>query len=177
MPIPRVADGIVVSGPRAALPRSRPLVALAVPGMNDVLNSQGYTQAAWWNRIPAAAWALMAAIAVCSSFLVGYGSHNTREAARLLVVLPLIASIAFMLIADIDAPLHGLITVRPREPDQPARVTTRALDGFGSARLRIRLMLTQRRAARMRSAIGRAPCIRDASADRLAEEVFSRPRA
>src|SRR5580692_12716791 len=25
--------------------------ALAVAGMNDVLNSQGYTQAAWWNRI------------------------------------------------------------------------------------------------------------------------------
>ena len=34
-----------------------PIVALAVSGMNDVLNSQGYTQAAWWNRIPTAAWA------------------------------------------------------------------------------------------------------------------------
>src|SRR5215831_13046955 len=31
-----------------------PLLALAVSGMNDVLNSQGYTQAAWWNRIPGA---------------------------------------------------------------------------------------------------------------------------
>ena len=29
-----------------------PLMALAAAGMNDVLNSQGYTQAAWWNRIP-----------------------------------------------------------------------------------------------------------------------------
>ena len=29
-----------------------PVMALAVSGMNDVLNSQGYTQAAWWNRIP-----------------------------------------------------------------------------------------------------------------------------
>src|SRR5215831_9033234 len=27
------------------------IVALAVSGINDVLNSQGYTQAAWWNRI------------------------------------------------------------------------------------------------------------------------------
>jgi hypothetical protein len=26
--------------------------ALVISGMNDVLNSQGYTQAAWWNRIP-----------------------------------------------------------------------------------------------------------------------------
>src|SRR6516165_469592 len=36
-----------------------PVVALAISGMNDVLNSQGYTQAAWWNRIPLAAWAMM----------------------------------------------------------------------------------------------------------------------
>jgi hypothetical protein len=28
-----------------------PLTALVVAGMNDVVNSQGYTQASWWNRI------------------------------------------------------------------------------------------------------------------------------
>jgi hypothetical protein len=39
--------------PRTA--QSTPLLALAVSGMNDVLNSQGYTQAAWRNRIPIAA--------------------------------------------------------------------------------------------------------------------------
>ena len=40
-----------------ALPPSQqtPVVALAVSGMNDVLNSEGYTQAAWWNRIPVGA--------------------------------------------------------------------------------------------------------------------------
>ena len=38
-----------VLAPAAAQPT--PMVALAVSGMNDVLNSQGYTQAAWWNRI------------------------------------------------------------------------------------------------------------------------------
>src|SRR5215510_1242841 len=36
-----------VRAPAAARPT--PIVALAVSGMNDVLNSQGYTQAAWWN--------------------------------------------------------------------------------------------------------------------------------
>jgi hypothetical protein len=45
------------------------VLALAVAGMNDVLNSQGYTQAAWWNRIPTAAWGLMVAIAICCSLL------------------------------------------------------------------------------------------------------------
>ena len=41
---------------RAAAEVPNPLSALAVWGMNDVLNSQGYTQAAWWNRIPTGAW-------------------------------------------------------------------------------------------------------------------------
>src|SRR6201998_1140142 len=40
-----------------------PSVALVVSGMNDVLNTQGYTQAAWWNRIPVGAWCLMISIA------------------------------------------------------------------------------------------------------------------
>src|SRR5882672_9434515 len=42
-----------------------PIAALVLSGMNDVINSQGYTQAAFWNRIPTAAWLLMAAIALC----------------------------------------------------------------------------------------------------------------
>ena len=33
--------------------------ALTVSGMNDVLNSQGYTQAAWWDCIPLAAWGMI----------------------------------------------------------------------------------------------------------------------
>src|SRR5208282_5333814 len=100
-----------VRAPAAAQPT--PIIALAVAGMNDVLNSQGYTQAAWANRIPIAAWALMAAIAFCSSLLVGYGSRSTGEGTRLLLVLPLVVAISFMLIADIDTPRHGLIHVRP----------------------------------------------------------------
>lgn len=88
-----------------------PVVALAVSGMNDVLNSQGYTQAAWWNRIPVAAWGLMAAIAVCSNLLLGYGTRANGE--RFLhLVLPLVVSISFFLIADIDSPRHGVIRVK-----------------------------------------------------------------
>jgi len=89
-----------------------PIVALAVAGMNDVLNSQGYTQAAWWNRIPASAWSLMAAIAVGCCALVGYSGHEART--PLLVVLPAVLSTAFFLIADVDSPRHGIIRVRPQ---------------------------------------------------------------
>jgi hypothetical protein len=91
-----------------------PIVALAVSGMNDVLNSQGYTQAAWWNRIPIAAWGLMASIAICCNLLFGYGSRHTKAGTKLLVVLPVIISIAFMLIADMDTPHHGIIRVSPQ---------------------------------------------------------------
>jgi hypothetical protein len=101
-----------VQAPAAAQPT--PIVALVVAGMNDVLNSQGYTQAAWWNRIPIAAWSLMAAIAICGNVLVGYGSRSTRAGSNLLLVFPILVSIAFMLIADIDTPRHGLIEVRPQ---------------------------------------------------------------
>ena len=89
-----------------------PIKALVVSGMNDVLNSQGYTQAAWWNRIPAAAWGMMAAIAIVCNVLLGTGSRRAKV--TLFVVLPLVVAVAFMLIADIDSPRGGVIRVRPQ---------------------------------------------------------------
>ena len=101
----------VVVASAAATPL--PTVALAVSGMNDVLNSQGYTQASWRNRIPASAWALMAAISIFCSLLVGYGARNAKAERFLLLVLPLVVSISFFLIADIDSPRGGVIRVYP----------------------------------------------------------------
>ena len=97
-----------------ALAQPTPVSALAVAGMNDVLNSQGYTQAALWNRIPTAAWSLMIAIAICSNLLVGYGGRSNRVKSSILLVLPLFVSITFLLIADIDSPRRGLIHVPPQ---------------------------------------------------------------
>ncbi len=98
--------------PAAAQPT--PVMALAVSGMNDVLNSQGYTQAGYWNQIPIAAWRLMGAIAIACNLLVGYGSRSVKAGSKLLPILPLIVSIALMLIADIDSPRYGLIRVSPQ---------------------------------------------------------------
>ncbi len=91
-----------------------PPVTLAAAGMNDVLNSQGYAQAAWWNRIPPAAWILMLVIAIMSHLLVGYGVQNFTDERAFLIVLPLVMAIAFFLIADIDAPRSGVIRVQPQ---------------------------------------------------------------
>ncbi len=96
----------------AALPT--PVVALAVSGMNDVLNSQGYAQAAEWNRIPRPAWFLMIAIAIFCNLLVGYGARSVKGERGLRLVLPLVAAISFFLIADIDSPRGGVIRVPPQ---------------------------------------------------------------
>src|SRR5580658_9352084 len=88
----------------AAGSQPNPINALVVAGMNDVLNSQGYTQAAWWNRIPYAAWALLALIAVICSTMVGYSGGRSRSRSATLLILPLIVSISLFLIADIDSP-------------------------------------------------------------------------
>jgi hypothetical protein len=89
-----------------------PTTTLAVAGMNDVLNTQGYTQAAWWNRLPLMAWGLMSAIGIFCNFLFGFGSHRPRF--LLFILLPLAVSISFFLIADIDSPRKGLIRVLPQ---------------------------------------------------------------
>ena len=91
-----------------------PVIALTVSGMNDVLNSEGYTQAAWWNRIPLSAWALTGIIAIFCNLLVGYGAPNLKTEPMLSLILPFILSISFMLIADIDSPRGGLIKVSPQ---------------------------------------------------------------
>jgi hypothetical protein len=88
------------------------VVVLSVTGMNDVLNAQGYTQAAWWNRIPAAAWVLMFTIAICCNALIGYGAHLTGW--RLFMILPVAVAIAFFLISDLDSPRGGAIRVVPQ---------------------------------------------------------------
>jgi hypothetical protein len=93
----------------AAKVQPSPLSALASSGMNDVLNAQGYTQAAWWNRIPVAAWSLMFVIAVLSNLLIGYGAHG--KALTLSLILPLAVAVSFFLIADIDSPRGGVIRV------------------------------------------------------------------
>jgi len=89
-----------------------PPVALAVSGLNDVLNRQGYTQAAWLNRIPTDVWILMALIAICSTTLMGYATHTSGKLVSW--VLPLAVSISFLLIADIDSPRGGIIRVQPQ---------------------------------------------------------------
>jgi hypothetical protein len=97
-----------------------PVAAIVAWGMNDVLNSQGYTQAAWWNRIPAGAWAMLISIAVFCNLLVGYKAAHHERAWFILLVLPITLSVTLFLIADIDCPRGGLIHVGPHNLESVA---------------------------------------------------------
>jgi hypothetical protein len=89
-------------------------MALVVSGMNDVFNAQGYVQASWWARIPATAWVLMAAIAICANLIVGFGARNFNKNIALFMIFPFVIAISFFLIADIDSPRGGVIRIEPR---------------------------------------------------------------
>jgi hypothetical protein len=96
----------------AAASQPTPPMALVLSGMNDVINAQGYTQAAWWNRIPVGAWAMMALMAISCNLLIGYSERRKGE--LLLFILPFVISVAFFLIADLDSPRGGVIRVHPQ---------------------------------------------------------------
>jgi hypothetical protein len=98
-----------VTGPASSAPT--PITALAVSGMNDVLNSEIHTDAAWRFHVPAAAWLLMLSIAIAGNLVLGLSEK--RRSAATLVILPVIVSIPFFLIADIDSPRAGVIRVAP----------------------------------------------------------------
>ena len=101
---------IVAADARA---QQTPVMTLVASGMNDVLNRQGYTQAAWWNRIPVAAWALMVLIAICCNMLVGAAAKDIGSK-RNLIILPIVLAVAIMLLADLDSPRGGIIRVHPQ---------------------------------------------------------------
>ncbi len=96
----------------ASCAQPSPMSALTVSSMNEILDSAGRTQSAWWNRVPIEAWALMAAIAICSNLLLGYQAR--RAGALLILISALTVSIAFFLISDIDSPRGGVIRILPQ---------------------------------------------------------------
>lgn len=88
------------------------ILSLAIAGMNNVIDSQGYALGVWRNRIPVAAWTLLITISILCNFLIGYTARE--KSAAQLVILPLALSISLFLIADIDSPHGGIIRVHPR---------------------------------------------------------------
>jgi putative tryptophan/tyrosine transport system substrate-binding protein len=55
----------------------------------------------------------------------GYRSQKGKDSGKIATVLPFVVSIAFLLIADIDAPRHGLIHVGPQNLESLAKSLVR----------------------------------------------------
>jgi len=98
----------------SAVAQPNALSALAVSGLNDVLNAAGYTQAAWTNRVPREAWALMVLIAMLGNLMIGYAASRMKRRAVFLLAMPVVLAIAFFLIADIDSPRGGYVHIKPQ---------------------------------------------------------------
>ena len=107
----QLQTGLWNSVTAVANPRDQ-VTALVLSGMNDVLNSQGYTEAAWRNRVPLAAWILLVVIAFFSNLLLGVRSE--QHSWILLLILPIALSVSFFLVADVDSPRSGIIRVHPQ---------------------------------------------------------------
>jgi hypothetical protein len=97
--------------PAMAAPSS--ITALPVAGVDSIFNSRREAEAAWENRIPPSAAFLLLVIAACANMLTGLGAKS--PASRLHFILPLLVSVAFFLIADIENPRAGLIRVSPTD--------------------------------------------------------------
>jgi hypothetical protein len=91
-----------------------PIAALVVSGMNDVLNSEDYAEAARINRIPIGAWILMIVIAMFGCAVQGYGAKGNLRTGLLIIILPVTVSLSLALISDIDSPRGGIIHAQPQ---------------------------------------------------------------
>jgi len=91
-----------------------PISAVIVTGMNDVLNSQDYSEAALINRIPTGAWVLMLVIATFGCAVQGYGAKGRLRRGLFVIILPMTVALSLAFIADIDSPRGGFIHVQPQ---------------------------------------------------------------
>ena len=107
----KLGDDLWASAKSVAVAQPTCVSALVASGMNDVLNSADYTQAAWLDRIPTMAWVLMILIGIGCNITLGFGARRFNS--FLLLVLPLAIAVSFFLIADIDSPRGGMVKVAP----------------------------------------------------------------
>lgn len=99
---------------QAAKDKPTPIGAVVVTGMNDVLNSEDYSEAARINHIPLGVWFLLILIGLFACVVQGYGAKGKVRKGLLVTILPLTISLSLALIADIDSPRGGIIRVQPQ---------------------------------------------------------------
>jgi hypothetical protein len=89
-----------------------PLVATFVSILNDTIDLDATRLNALHARVPGAVWLLVLSVALCGCFVTGLGAGASSERSVFANgLLPLLMTVAIMLIADLDRPRAGLIRI------------------------------------------------------------------
>ena len=98
--------------------KSNPVTAQYLQGLTDMIDVTEDRTAAFENRIPVTAWAMLLCIAFAGSVLVGVGIGSRSQALRW--VLPVVVALALSLTLDLDSPRSGLIRVHQHSLERVA---------------------------------------------------------
>lgn len=79
----------------------------------NLYQSQLQTEASWKYQIPRAAWILLFIFAMIACILIGYNLRGVKGKNALLIFVPLLISLSFYIVAEIDSPTEGFIEVEP----------------------------------------------------------------
>lgn len=90
-----------------------PVIASVLTAFSDLYVSEEKTMASWRYQIPGAAWVLLILFAVSANVLIGYNIRGLRGNNMMILILPLLTTMALFMIAEIDIPGEGVIHVVP----------------------------------------------------------------
>lgn len=93
----------------AAQQTPTPITALFVEAVNDAIDLDEKRLSAFDNRIPIVIWAMLGLLGLITCLTVGYGQQQRFLLS--MIVPPLMIAIVMALIADLDAPRSGLISI------------------------------------------------------------------
>lgn len=108
-------EGLWNEAVAAAAKQPTPITASFIASLNETIDLEATRIAATRNHVPGAVWLLLLCVAGCGMWLTGWEAGMARGhpfLARFL--LPLLIAVAIALIADIDSPRGGLITLDER---------------------------------------------------------------
>ncbi|WP_392561078.1 hypothetical protein RHO12_07715 [Orbus sturtevantii] len=88
-------------------------LSLVMSAYNELYSSQQKTYASWKVKIPNAAWLLLITFAFSTNMLIGYNIRGMKGHNWLILILPILTTLALFIIADIDTPGEGIINFTP----------------------------------------------------------------
>ncbi len=89
------------------------MIVTVLDACNNLYTAQQRTISSWRNQVPFPAWILLIVFALCSNFLIGYNIRGIHGNNSLILLLPILTTLALFMIAEIDVPGEGIIHVTP----------------------------------------------------------------